>query len=238
MNTDAQGIIGAAMSLFAAMTWAGDLPPDKYKEWTTQQEIYVPMRDGVRLSTDVALPKGATGRLPTILIRTPYDRDRLDALMRYDMYLKQGYAVVLQNERGRFFSEGDYSNYLQGASKDGYDTIDWIAKQPWSNGKVGTFGCSSPGEQQWPMAAANHPAHAAMIPYASGTAVGSIPGNETRGAFYRGGVPWIGMWAWWYSQLAASERLLLPADSTPEQRVRLRNTYSLTSTNFSMTPSP
>jgi predicted acyl esterase len=183
---------------------ASNLPPDQYKTWSTEEEIFVPMRDGVRLSTDVALPKGATGKLPTILVRTPYDRDRLETLKLYELYLKQGYAVVLQNERGRFFSEGYYKNYLHGASSDGYDTLDWIVKQPWSNGKVGTIGCSSSAEQQWPMAAANHPAHAAMVPNASGTAIGDIPGNATRGAFYRGGVPWIGMWAWWYHHLAGA----------------------------------
>jgi len=210
--------------------WATAWPPnDEYKEWSTEKEIFVPMRDGMHLSTDLLRPLGASGKLPTILVRTPYDKDHIEwPSMRgfLEVYLKRGYAVALQNERGRFFSEGNYDDYLRGASTDGYDTVDWIAKQPWSNGKVGTIGCSSAGQQQWVMAAGNHPGHAAMIP--AGTwAVGNIPGNETRGAFYRGGVPLMGFWASWYNDRAPSERLLLPPNSTREQRIRLRNGYSL-----------
>jgi predicted acyl esterase len=198
-------------------------------EWTEQKELYVAMRDGVRLSTDILLPKGATGPLPTILIRSPYDKDHLEwyyGKRWYELLLSRGYAFVLQSERGRNFSEGTYTHYLQGASTDGYDTIDWITKQKWSNGKVGAFGCSSTGEQQWPLANSKPPGFAAMIPGASGTAIGSIPGNATQGAVYRGGIPY-GMWPWWYHDMATTERLLLPPNSTQEQRIRLRNTFPL-----------
>jgi putative CocE/NonD family hydrolase len=195
--------------------------------WHADKELFVPMRDGIHLSTDVYRPKGAAGPLPTILIRTPYNRDRADAMSRLATWLEQGYALVVQNERGRFFSEGDYSTFLAGAATDGYDTIDWIVKQPWSNGKVGTIGCSSTGEQQWPLANSKHPSHTAMIPGASGAAIGSIPGNYTQGLFYRGGVPTFATWVWWYHDLGPGERLLLPANSTREQRLRLRYTYSL-----------
>ncbi|MGH8251645.1 MAG: CocE/NonD family hydrolase [Steroidobacteraceae bacterium] len=205
-------------------------PAGKSEEWSTEKEIYVPMRDGVRLSTDVMLPKGAEGPLPTILIRSPYDKDHLEwpnGKSWYESFLSHGYALVLQSERGRNYSEGTYERYLQGASTDGYDTIEWITKQPWSNGKVGTFGCSSTGEQQWPMANSQHPGHAAMVPGASGTAIGSVPGNDTQGAVYRGGIPLVGFWAWWYHDMATTERLMLPPDSTQEQRIRLRNTFPL-----------
>jgi uncharacterized protein len=221
------GIVLATALVTFGCGWAADLPADKYKEWSTEKEVFVPMRDGVHLSTDVFVPKGAAGKLPTVLIRTPYEKGQAD-----EFFLKQGYVVVLQNERGRYFSEGYFKNYLQGASTDGYDAIDWIVKQPWSNGKVGTIGCSSPEEQQWPMAASNHPGHAAMIPAASGTALGNLPDNETRGAFYRGGVPFTGYWAWWWGDLVPSERLLLPPNSTQEQRIRLRNGYLLTPKAF------
>ena len=197
---------------------------------TTEKEIFVPMRDGIHLSTDIQFPDGDRKNLPTVLIRTPYDKDRIEGpgIRAFtDGYLKHGYAVVLQSERGRFFSEGSYDNYLQGAAHDGYDTVDWITHQPWSNGKVGTLGCSSSSEQQWPMAASNPPGFAAMIPMAGGMAVGSIPGNDTHGSMYRGGVPVLDIWAWWYADFAQRERLLLPADSTQQQRIRLRNSYSL-----------
>lgn len=203
------------------------LPPPRYSEWTSDLELFVEMRDGVHLSTDLYRPVGADGRLPTVLVRTPYDKSRGPDFVA-QLFLKQGYAVVVQSERGRYFSEGDFAHYLEGASTDGFDTLEWIVRQDWSNGRVGTIGCSSTGEQQWPMAACNHPGHAAMIPMASGTAIGDIPGNHTQGAVYRGGIPLLGLWAWWYQDAVPAERLLLPPGSTQEQRVRLRQSYSMT----------
>lgn len=231
----------AVMGASAAVAASSSPAQPQYTEWTAEKEIFVPMRDGVRLSTDVLLPKGASGKLATILVRTPYDKQTLEAKTLesfYKKFLNHGYAFVLQSERGRFFSEGTYSTYLAGADTDGYDTLDWISKQSWSNGKVGTIGCSSTGEQQWPMANSKHPAHAAMIPGASGTAIGSIPGNDTQGAVYRGGIPLIGLWAWWYHDMATTERLLLPPNTTQEQRVRLRDSFTLLPTTWFYTIEP
>jgi putative CocE/NonD family hydrolase len=222
-------LAGALAATLAVTVAASIAAADGPTSFTWEKEIFVPMRDGIRLSTDVLLPKGVRGPLPTVLVRTPYDKDRVEwpvlkALL--EKFLARGYAVVIQNERGRWFSEGVYENYLSGANTDGYDTLTWIAQQPWSSGKVGTLGCSSSGEQQWGMASGNHPAHAAMLPLASGTAVGAIPGNDTQGAMYRGGVPLSGLWAWWYNDMAATERLLLPPDTTQQQRIRLRKGYT------------
>jgi putative CocE/NonD family hydrolase len=210
--------------------WAANPRADKYTDWSTEKELFVLMRDGVRLSTDVLLPKGAAGTLPTVLVRTPYDKDKgeITVVLKWlELYVKQGYAVVLQNERGRYLSEGEYNNFRQGASTDGYDTVDWIVKQPWSNGKVGTLGCSASGGQQWPLASASHPGHTAMIPGASGSGVGNVPGNDTRGIFYRGGVPMSGWWASWYSNHGATERMILPPNAPQEERIRIRNSYAL-----------
>jgi putative CocE/NonD family hydrolase len=164
-------------------------------------EMYqmAPMRDGVRLATNVYRPKGATGPLPTILIKTPYNelaykpraaRDALNAI-------KHGYALVLQNERGRFHSEGEWE-ILGKPQTDGYDTLTWIAKQPWSNGKVGTLGCSSSAEWQLALAAQNHPAHAAMIPMASGAGIGKVGEFQEQGNWYTGGVPRTLFFVWLY----------------------------------------
>ncbi len=123
-----------------------DAALDKELAAKADVQLYVmaPMRDGVRLATHVYRPKGATGPLPTILIKTPYNempykagttRNALDAI-------KHGYALVLQNERGRYYSEGEWE-ILGHPQTDGYDTLTWIAKQSWSNGKVGTRGCSA-----------------------------------------------------------------------------------------------
>jgi putative CocE/NonD family hydrolase len=210
--------------------WTAPLPEPRFPEYTVETEIFVPMRDGTNLSTDVYLPVGAPTPLATVLLRTPYDKDLGEGAVRtkwVEFFVQQGYAAVVQNERGFFFSEGTFLNYLQGASTDGPDTIDWIVAQPWSNGRVGTMGCSSSAEQQWPMAAANTPGHAAMIPSASGSAVGNIPGNDTRGAFYRGGIPMLSGWAKWYGRLAVSERPVLVPDTTQAERQRMRKFYAM-----------
>lgn len=159
----------------------------------------VPMRDGVRLATNIYRPKGVTGPLPTILIKTPYNelaykpraaRDALNAI-------QHGYALVLQNERGRFHSEGEWE-ILGNPQTDGYDTLSWIAKQGWSNGKVGTLGCSSSAEWQLALAGQNHPAHAAMIPMASGAGIGKVGEFEEQGNWYTGGVPRTLFFVWLY----------------------------------------
>ena len=184
------------------------------------------MRDGVRLSTTVVRPKGANGKLSAILVRAPYDDTArlFGAWLYLDFFVKQGFAVVEQDERGRGFSEGRYENYLQGARTDGYDSVAWIVKQPWSNGKVAGIGFSSAGENQWLMAADNPPGLAAIIPAAT-WAVGNVPGNFTQGAFYRGGVPSLAE-ACWYPTSGVSERLVLPSDTNQDERIRLRSSYS------------
>jgi predicted acyl esterase len=105
-------------------------------------EQMVPMRDGVKLATNVYLPKGE-GPFAVVLTRTPYGKDSgLSALS--DRYVKAGYACVIQDCRGRFKSEGDYAIF-ENDRDDGFDTIEWIAKQPWCNGKVGMAGASAMG---------------------------------------------------------------------------------------------
>jgi hypothetical protein len=160
------------------------------------------MRDGTLLLANVIVPVGAAAgaKLPTILIQTPYlatnetqiglERTVLGELIR------KGYAVAIVNVRGTHWSEGEY-RWLKGARNDGLDTLDWITRQAWSNGKVGTIGCSSSGEVTIPLATANPPALKAVVAMAAATAIGVIPGYADQGAFYTGGVPNFN-WAWWY----------------------------------------
>jgi len=125
--------------------------------------IKMPMRDGARLSTDLYLPAGA-GKSPVILIRTPYKKEMEELEGRY--YARRGYVVAIQDVRGRFASEGQWEPFVHEA-KDGYDAIEWLARQPWSSGKVGMIGASYLGWVQW-WAASLHPPHlAAMIPNVS-----------------------------------------------------------------------
>ncbi|MDE0042728.1 MAG: CocE/NonD family hydrolase, partial [Candidatus Poribacteria bacterium] len=107
----------------------------------------VPMRDGVKLSADIYLP-AAEVRYPVILLRTPYDNiaPRFVEIAQY--FSGEGYVVVIQDVRGRFDSEGHFEPRIN-EGKDGYDTIEWIADQPWSNGKTGMMGVSYGGTVQW-----------------------------------------------------------------------------------------
>lgn len=187
-------------------------------------EIMVPMRDGVRLSTAVIRPNEPSTSLPTILIRTPYNKDQeLDGTELKDL-VGRGYAFVIQNERGTGWSEGRHQ-FLAGARNDGYDTISWIVRQPWSNGRVGTLGCSSSAEHQLSLAAMNHPAHKAMVAMGPGSAIGEIPGVMTMGGFYKGGVPMID-WANWHRLNGLSQRPQLPADLSPDERSRVSSMFS------------
>jgi predicted acyl esterase len=110
-----------------------------------------PMRDAVGLSTNIFLPEG-TGPWPTILQRTPYGKS-----IRGEPYVSAGYAYVSQDQRGRGDSEGEYRPH-EAEIEDGYDTVEWIAKQPWCNGKVGMVGASASGIAA-NLAAASAPPH-------------------------------------------------------------------------------
>jgi len=133
----------------------------------------VPMRDGIRLSIDLYFPQNAGKKLPVILVRTPYNkkkwRDREQRAVAY-MFASQGFVVAVQDTRGKYESEGVFIP-AGGDAEDGYDTVDWLAKQSWCNGKIGTYGCSYPGEVQIYQAPLRHPNLTAMIPKASGGAV-------------------------------------------------------------------
>jgi putative CocE/NonD family hydrolase len=166
---------------------------------SSQLAVLVPMRDGVGLSTNIYRPKGVDGPLPTILWKTPYSEHvpRGSGLRYMLQALKRGYAFIVQNERGRYFSEGKFE-ILGYPQTDGYDTLSWIAKQPWSNGKVGTLGCSSSAEWQLALAGLNHPAHAAMVPMAAGAGIGKVGRFQEQGNWYTGGVPRTLFFVWLY----------------------------------------
>src|SRR6184192_1732892 len=151
----------------------------KTRPLLTPKDVAVPMRDGVVLRANILLPAWS-GRFPTLVYRTPYDKE--SALREYKTFEKavaRGYAVVVQDVRGRYASDGEFNAY-RNEGHDGYDTIEWAARQSWSDGNVGTFGLSYPGAVQW-LAAVESPPHLkAMVPamtfstpqnffYASGT---------------------------------------------------------------------
>lgn len=112
-------------------------PPPKFTE------MFMPMRDGVVLAANVYLPSG-NGPFPVILLRTPYLKENAREPQAAQKYLDAGYAYVDQDTRGKGHSKGVYRAFTTDI-EDGYDTVEWIAKQPWSNGKIGIMGASALG---------------------------------------------------------------------------------------------
>jgi hypothetical protein len=149
--------------------------------------VAVPMRDGIVLRADVYRPAGQ-GRYPVLVYRTPYNRaDTTGASALVKDAVGRGYAVVLQDVRGRHGSAGVFDPYRQ-EGKDGYDTIEWAARRPWSNGEVGTFGLSYPGAVQWLAAVEHPPSLKAMVP--------AMTFSTPESFWYSGGV-WDGSWLDW-----------------------------------------
>lgn len=129
----------------------------------TDKEVKVPMRDGKVLIAEVVRPK-EDGKYPVILSRTPYGRIGIAATG--DWWARRGFVFVAQDCRGRGDSEGDWVPF-ENERKDGYDTVDWASKQPWSNGSVGMIGASYGGLVQWAAAVEKHPALKCIIPQVS-----------------------------------------------------------------------
>lgn len=161
----------------AAVSW-GVFAADAQKE-------RIPMRDGIQLSATIALPEGP-GPYPTILTRTPYAIPGGKS-----QFTDAGYAVVQQNLRGLFESDGKWQMFASEID-DGYDTVEWIAKQPWSNGKVGIFGGSGPG-------IAGYLALMSGAPHLSAGVIQNAHGNPYPTVTFPGGVYQSGLVDRWLS---------------------------------------
>ncbi|MCX6339830.1 MAG: CocE/NonD family hydrolase [Candidatus Aureabacteria bacterium] len=169
--------------------------------WYFERDAGIPMRDGVILRANV-WRQAPSGRFPALIFRTPYSKDEGDPdnERTFQHAVDRGYAVIVQDVRGRYQSEGLYTPYVN-EGKDGYDTIEWAAVQPWSDGNVGTFGLSYPGAVQW-LAAVESPPHLkAMVP--------AMCFSTMREFIYFGGVFEVAWANWVY------------VDMTPDTRVRL-----------------
>ncbi len=127
--------------------------------------VRVPMRDGVRLAANIFLP-GQGSHYPALLERTPYGKGA-DITPNYQAFVDRGYAVVAQDVRGRYESEGVFEPLTE-ESDDGDDTLNWIARQAWSNGKIGMMGGSYRGIVQWKAALGGNPHLKAIFPVVSG----------------------------------------------------------------------
>ena len=188
---DSEPTASEALQHFAADPADPYTRPEARLEVQVEKDLMVPMRDGVRLATDLYMPMGASeneAALPVVLIRLPYNKETYSggAIGPAGFFAGQGYAVVVQDVRGKYASEGDY--LLSAADRlDGYDAVEWAATQPWSSGRVGTFGCSYLGENQTQLMTQRHPAHAAAIPLAAGGSVGSAGDRYGYFGIFEGG---------------------------------------------------
>lgn len=201
-----------------------------------EEKVMMPMRDGIRLATDIYRPK-ADEKVPIIFSRTPYNfnswgdgEKRTRTAERAYEAVKRGYAYVVQNERGRYYSEGEW-DILGTPLTDGYDAFSWMADQSWSNGKIGTLGCSSTAEWQMAVAALDHPSHAAMVPQGYGAGVGRVGDYFEQGNWYRGGAEQMLFIAWLYGVEHDKYKPRIPAGATQEDLIRISRFYDLAPEN-------
>ena len=203
------------------------------------QKVMMPMRDGIRLASDIYRPK-TNEKVPIIFSRTPYNfnswgdgEQRTRTAQRAYEAVKKGYAYVVQNERGRYYSEGEW-DILGVPLTDGYDAFTWMKNQSWSNGKIGTIGCSSTAEWQMAVAALDHPSHLAMVPQAYGAGVGRIGNFFEQGNWYRGGVEQMLFFSWLYGVEHDKFKPRIPAGATQEDLIRISRFYDLAPENPSV----
>ena len=200
------------------------------------QKVMMPMQDGIRLATDIYRPK-TDKKVPVIFSRTPYnfnswgdgEQKTRTAERAYEV-VQQGYAYVVQNERGRYYSEGEW-DILGIPLTDGYDAFSWMKDQPWSNGKIGTLGCSSTAEWQMAVAALDHPSHAAMVPQSFGAGVGRVGDYYEQGNWYRGGAEQLLFFAWLYGVEHDKYKPRIPEGASQEDLIRISRFYDLAPEN-------
>lgn len=188
----------------AAQQPAGDV--------AVERNVLVAMRDGVRLATDIYRPARSgvplEGRRPVLFLRTPYDKssDRFTAEATF--FARNGYVVALQDTRGRFRSGGTFTKYGDDEPRDGYDTIEWLAARPWSDGRVGMWGTSYAAHAQADAAKLAPPHLAALVLNQGGMADAWDHAVRHGGAFELGREL---TWAW----------RQIPADATDPAVVAL-----------------
>jgi putative CocE/NonD family hydrolase len=194
------------------------------------RKVMVTMSDGKKMAADIYRPKDTSKKVPIIFVRTPYNFNYWDVKngVPADMTaqvdaVKRGYAYVEMNERGHFFSEGNY-DILGPPLTDGTEEITWMSTQPWANGKVGTIGCSSTAEWQMGVAAMGNPHYAAMIPQGFGAGVGRVGPYMEQGNWYRGGAVQMLFIAWLYGE-QNQVRPSVPPNTSQEDLIRMSKSF-------------
>jgi putative CocE/NonD family hydrolase len=222
----------------------GSTLPDSVRErrWAVEKElqsiavverkVMIKMRDGVRIPADIYHPKDPTRKYPAIWVRTPYNfnywdihngvpRDMTNALNA----VKRGYAWVDMQERGHFFAEGNY-DILGPPLTDGVDELNYLRSRQWSNGKIGTTGCSSTAEWQGAVAAQGNPGYAAMNVQGFGAGVGRVGPYYEQGNWYRGGAVQMLFIDWLYGE-QNQVRPMPPKNATQDELIRFSKSFDL-----------
>ena len=198
-----------------------------------ERKVMVTMRDGKRMAADIYRPKDASKKYPVIFSRTPYNFNYWDVRSGLPAgnlsapldAVKRGYAYVVMNERGHFFSEGNY-DILGPPISDGEDAIKWLTTRPWSDGKLGTIGCSSTAEWQMGVAATGTPGFTTMIPQGFGAGVGKVGPYYEQGNWYRGGAVQMLFIAWIYGE-QNQVRPVFPPGTSQEDLIRASKAFDL-----------
>jgi hypothetical protein len=198
------------------------------------RKIMVTMRDGKRMQADIYRPKDTSKQYPIIFSRTPYNFNFWD--VRTGTYrdmsteldaVKRGYVMVEMNERGHFYSEGEY-DILGPPLTDADDEFNWMAKQPWTTGKIGLIGCSSTAEWQLAAVALNNKALTTFIPQSFGAGVGKVGPYNEQGNWYRGGAMQMLFIDWIYAE-QNQVRPQFPPNTSQEDLIRAGKMFDLAS---------
>lgn len=166
---------------------------------TVDRHVPVPMRDGVTLSADVYRPASG-GPFPVVITRTPYDKATRGPSPLLLRLASAGYAVMVQDTRGRYASEGTFVPFVH-ERDDGFDTLEWLVEQPWCDGKVGMYGGSYVGLTQWQAAMSGHPALRAIVPNVTAS-------NYHNGWAYQGGAFELGFNLSWAASVLSIDTAL------------------------------
>ena len=182
-----------------------------------EKDVMVPMRDGQTLATDLWIPDG--GPVPTLLVRTPYGKDVPNLLgnsINFQALLEAGYAVAHQDIRGTYRSNGEFTPMVDEPS-DGADTVDWLGRQPWCDGNVGTFGASYLGWVQWATASEAPPGLRAIAPAVTTSDYYTAPWYSEGGAFS------LHMSLWWSTLMSffGAQRALAAGIGGPDAMMEL-----------------
>jgi len=211
-----------ACAVMFALTAAGVARAAEDYEVVVERNVAAKMRDGVTLRADIYRPK-AEGKFPVLLVRTPYDKSNESSFGMKGA--ARGYVVVEQDVRGRFTSEGEWYTF-KNESQDGYDTVEWAAALPYSNGKVGMFGGSYVGATQYLAAIAKPPHLAGICPTVTAS-------NYHDGWTYQGGA-----FEQWFNESWSTGLAMNTMRRRLEQSDALEGTKTLPLTDYAVLEAP